>query len=156
MLSNLPTDRLHKFATVGGLTLLLVGFSIPLQKYMDAEGQRIEAVARMQSTHFTYSRYARQVNQTIAISNDAATRDLTGAAREEARLRILALNPEAERLSRETELALTENLKAAELAVHFGFISNLWFALGLLCILAGASLAGVGIRQWMAQPPQER
>lgn len=151
-----PTDRLHKFTAIAGVALLLIGITIPIQKYQEAEVQRIEALAKAQEVRYAYDRYAKQVNQMIALRNDAATRDLKNSDLADVKSKIGALNPEAEKLGKDTERVIVEMIKHAELAAHLEFMRNLWFALSFVSGLAGSSLAFFGFRQWLQQPKNER
>jgi hypothetical protein len=153
---NPPTDRLHKFAAIAGLALLIVGITIPVQKYQEAEVQRIEAIAKMQEVRYAYERYASQVNQMIDMRNDAVTRGLKDSELEAVKGKIRALDPEAEKLGKETERVIVEMIKHTELAAHLGFVQNLWFAISFFGALGGSVLAFFGFRQWFRQPKNER
>ncbi len=151
-----PTDRLHKFLAIGGLALLLSVASVPLQKYQEAERQRIEAYAKAHEVQFTYQRYADQVNRMIRIRNDAVARGLNGAELEKAKEKVQAMDPEAEKLGREMEQVLVEMVRLAQLAVHLEWIKRVWMWLGFLGALLGVAMAYAGFRQWLRLPQHER
>jgi len=151
-----PTDRLHKFLAVAGVALVLLGLSLPIQRYQEAEVQRIEALARARELQYSYTHYAAQVNSMTEIYNNAVSRDLDKAQMAEVRKKILTMNPEANNLGKETEHAIVELFKQTELAMHMEFMRNLWFAIGIVCVLSGGCLGFVGFRQWLSQPRNKR
>lgn len=151
-----PTDRLHKFLAIGGLVLLATGISIPIQKYQEAEVQRIEAMARVRENQYAYQHFADQVNRMIRIHNDAVSHNLQGADLAKAKAKGAALTPEAKVFGKETEKTIVEMTKQIELAVHLKFIQNLWFGVGFASATLGAIAAFFGFRQWLRQPKNER
>lgn len=151
-----PTDRLHKFQAVAGVALVVFGLSIPMQRYEEAEVQRIEAWARAREMQFAYGHYATQVNSMVSIYNDAISRGLDKEELTKIRQKILAMNPEANSFGQEAERAIVESLKQSELAMHMESMRNLWFAIGAICVLGGAILGFFGFRQWLLQPRNER
>lgn len=151
-----PTDRLHKFLAIGGVALLIGSTTVPLQKYQDAEAQRIEALTRAQEVQFTYQRYANHVNRMIRLQNEAVSSGLDGPELDAAKAEVRALDPEAEKLGRETEKVIVELVKQSELAVHMGQMRNVWFGLAIVGAILGAWMSFVGFRQWISIPRHER
>lgn len=151
-----PTDRLHKFLAIGGLALLAMGISIPIQKYQEAEVQRIEALTRLREEQYAYQHFADQVNRMIRIHDDAVTHDRQGAELAKAKAKLAALTPEANRLGKETEKTIVEMTKQGELAMHLKFMRNLWLGVCFASATLGAIAAFFGFRQWLRQPKNER
>lgn len=151
-----PTDRLHKFLAIGGLALLAAGISIPIQKYQEAEVQRIEALTRLREVRYAYQHFAEHVNRMIGIHNDAVSHDLQGSDLAKAKGELAALAPEAKVLGKETEKTIVELTKQGELAVHLRFIQNIWFGVGFVSATLGAVATFFGFRQWLRQPKNER
>lgn len=151
-----PTDRLHKFLAIGGVALLIGSTTVPLQKYQDAEAQRIEAFTRAQEVQFTYKRYANHVNRMIRLQNEAVSSGLGGPELDAVKAEVRALDPEAEKLGRETEKVIVELVKQSELAVHMEQMRNAWFGLAIVGAILGAWMSFVGFRQWIGIPRHER
>ena len=151
-----PTDRLHKFLAIGGLALLVSSITVSLQKYEDAEIQRTETYAKLQEVQFTYSHYADHVNRMIGIRNEAISRGLKGQALAEAQEKVQALNPEAEKLGRETERVLVEMTRLVELTVQMQWMKKIWIGLGIFGSLIGIAMTYIGFRQWIRLPENER
>lgn len=141
---------------MGGLALVALGFTVPLQKYHEAEVQRIEAKAKDREAASAYRRYAEKVNEMIRISNEAVASGITGKEREEIAAKIHALNPDAESLGREMDDMLSESRKHVELAAHLQLLRNLWFTVASACVLGGIAAAFIGFRQWFMQPKDVR
>jgi len=151
-----PTDRLHKFLAVGGLALLLTSVTTAVQKYQEAEAQRIEAIAKGREVQFAAMRYSDHVNRMARIQSDALTRGLSGDAYDAAKNQFFALHPEAEILGREAEKLIVDLSKQAQLAVHMERMRDLWFGLASLGAVLGTWMTFVGLRQWLAVPRNER
>ena len=151
-----PTDRLHKFLAIAGVALVILGFTYPIQKFHEAEIQRIEAVARVRELHYSYGRYAEKVNEMIGIYNSAVSHGSDSEEMSKAIKRIIELNPDATNSGRETEEIIVESTKHFELAMHMETMRNIWFGVGLLCLIGGVTLSFIGFRQWLSQPQDQR
>jgi hypothetical protein len=151
-----PSDRLHKFLAIGGVALVLASVTVPVQKYQEAETQRIEALAKARNVQFVGKRYSDELNLMERIQKDAIARGLTGKELEDAKKQFFALNVEAEKVGRETEAAIVELGRQAELAVHLERMRNIWLALCALGVAFGCWLMFVGFKQWLQVPKHER
>jgi hypothetical protein len=151
-----PSDRLHKFLAIGGVALVLASVTVPVQKYQEAESQRIEAMAKARNVMFSGRRYADEVDRMERIQKDAISRGVTGKVLEDAKTQFFALNLEAEKVGRETEAAIVELGRQAELAVHLERMRNIWLALCALGVMLGVWLMFVGFKQWLQVPKHER
>jgi len=128
---------------------------VPLQKYQDAEAQRIEAVTRTREVQFAYERYAHHVNRMIKLQNDAVSRGLGGQDLNATTAKLRELDPEAQKLGQETEKVIVELVRQAELAVHLEKIRNVWFSLSIVGAILGVWMSFVGFRQWIRVPREE-
>ncbi|WP_428506464.1 hypothetical protein [Roseateles sp.] len=151
-----PTNRLNELLALGGLALVALGFTVPLQKYHEADVHRIEAKAKDRKAASAYRRYAEKVNEMIRISNEAVASVVTGKERKEIAARIHALNPDTESLGREMDGILGDSRKHVDLAAHLQLLRNLWFTVASACVLGGIAAAFIGFRQWSMQPKDVR
>lgn len=151
-----PTDRLHKFLAIGGLVVAITSVTIPLDKYHEAEVQRINTFAKAREIQYSYQRYAAQVNKMIEINNDAVRNGVIGKERDEVAKKIHALDPEATKLSRELEALLVEGERQAGLSVHYSFLKNIWLCIGIIGFIVGIAASFFGFRQWLIQPKDVR
>jgi len=153
---TLPTDRLHKFLAIGGLALIVIGVTYPIQQYNEAELRRIDAFEKAQRVYFAYGRFAQKVNEGIAIYNRTVKERMSPEEARPFKDQILKKLPEMEELDREVADALVQLQKHVELMMHFYFMRNLWFTLGLCFVVSGIYLSYRGFRQWLSQPKKER
>lgn len=135
---------------------MLASVTVPVQKYQEAETQRIEALAKARSVQFIGRRYSDELNRMERIQKDAIARGLTGRELEDAKKQFLALDVDAEKAGRETEAAIVELGRQAELAVHLERMRNIWLALSALGVVFGGWLMFIGFKQWLRVPKHER
>jgi hypothetical protein len=151
-----PSDRLHKFLAVGGVALILASVTVPVQKYQEADRQRIEAVAKARNVRLVFEPYREQVSRMERIQKDAISSRLTGKNLEDAKNQFFAINIEAEKLERETNAAILEMSREIDVALHLERMRNIWLALCALGVLLGSWLMFVGFKQWLRLPKHER
>jgi hypothetical protein len=151
-----PTDRLHKFLAVGGLVLITLGVTYPLQKYDEAELHRIDAFDRTQRFGQAYTRYAEKVNEQIDLYNKVQGSDSDPRLIESAKKGILARQSEVAALERETSAAEADSSRNIQLMQHYYFMRNLWFCIGIFLVLVGTTASAFGFRQWLRQPKSTR
>jgi hypothetical protein len=152
-----PTDRLHKFLAIGGIVAVLTGITTAIQKYEEAEVQRIEAIAKMNAIQIPARAANDLLERMIKIQRDALHgKKVTDKEYEKAKASFFALDPDAQKYLREMDQAIIEGQKQSQLAVHRERIRNLWFGLSFAAIALGVVAAWVGFRQWLRQPKEFR
>ncbi len=150
-----PTDRLHKFIAVGGIALFITGVTLPLERFNEAELQRIDAVEKLQEFGYAYSDFAVKVNEGIAAHNQWIKEPTPENAQRVADV-VKANEAIVEKLERASRDALIRSKKHVDLAVHYQFIRNIWFAIGAFCVIAGVLLSYYGFRRWLREPKRSR
>lgn len=135
---------------------MALSISVSLQKYQEAEIQRIEVFTRMREERYAYQHFADLVNRMIQIHADIESRGLQGAELEKEKAKLAALIPEARKLGKETETTIVVMNKQFELAMHFKFMRNLWLGICFVGATIGAIATLYGFRQWFLQPKNER
>ncbi len=157
-----PTDRLHKFIAITGVTLILIGVTYPIEKYNESELARIDALEKMDETKFAQERFAQKVKEEKTIMS--RTFDSNGLKkptvsveqfRKEAQ-KFFEREPEVRKLEKEMNDALIQYKKYFELTKHYEFMKKLWFFIGALSYVVGIVLSITGFRQWLLQPKSSR
>ena len=161
-----PTDRLHKFLSIGGISLILIGVMYPLGKYNEVELQRINTIEKMDETKYAHDRFAQSVKEEHALmdrfyeggplgvgklKSDISKDDFRKAAKE-----FYAREPEVRKLEKEMYDALIQYKKNMELTKHYENMKKLWFSIGAISLFAGSILTFIGFRQWLSQPKSSR
>ncbi|HWT20464.1 MAG TPA: hypothetical protein VN280_16230 [Variovorax sp.] len=151
-----PTDRLHKFLAISGIAVVAASISVPLQRYQDAELQRITAEEKLQQAGYALGRFSNSLAKQVPVAKEVIKRWPSADAAQPFVGRLNELVAETEKLSREAETAVVESKKQVSLMQHYLFMKNLWFGIGMAGMLFGCWLSFVGFRQWLAQPKAER
>lgn len=150
-----PTDRLHKFLAVGGIALLIAGVTLPLERFNDAELRRIDAFEKAQQFRYAYSDFAEKVNEGIDAHNHWVKKPTPENAQ---RVKDVLRDNEAviEQLDLATREAGVKLKKQVDLAVHYHFIRNIWFAIGAFSVIFGILTSWYGFSRWFREPKRSR
>jgi hypothetical protein len=154
-----PTDRLHKFLAVGGLCLFLIGVIYPIEKYNQAEIERINTNTKLNEAKFSIERFEAKITELKNFRLRYSDRD--GNLKKNIPIEdfILATNEILKNIpefQKEVDSSIVSYGKQIELNEHYEFIKKVWFTLGGLCIIIGGCLAYVGFKQWLSQPKSSR
>lgn len=156
MIMSPPTDRLHKFLAITGMALVAASVSLPLQRYQDAELQRIDAEEKLQQAGYALERFGDSIKKQLPIANEAIKRLPSAEAAQPFIDRLNKLAVDTEKAALEAQGALIASQKQIALAQHYRFVKIVWFGIGAVSFLVGCWLIFVGIRQWIAVPKTER
>ena len=144
---EVPTDRLHKFFAVGGLVLCALGITFFLERFNEAELQRIEASVELQKFINASSDYAENVNEAIAAHN-RWVKNPTIENKQRAQEFITANKAATEKLGLDARDFSVESKKQLDLALHYQFMRNVWFVIAVLFLFFGALFSYYGFTRW--------
>ena len=133
-----PTDRLYKFAAIGGIALALGGGAGALKQYNETGLQEAEYLGRIAQFGSVYNRFAGQGREQIALQEQLKSPSLTPERRtilEAEREKFLVQVPA---FDKEFEEALAAAQKQEAITRHYRKMQIIW------ALLAGASI-GFGL-----------
>ena len=161
-----PTDRLHKFLAIAGISLILFGVTWPLTKYSEAELEQINMAEKMDETKYAHDRFVQIVKEATSSMDrfykggscgvSGLKDDISKVEFRKAYKAFLEQEPEVRKLEKEMYGALIQYKKHSKLAEHYEHMKKVWFSIGALCVLIGMNLSFIGFRQWLAQPKSSR
>ncbi|PVZ89962.1 hypothetical protein C9426_00855 [Serratia sp. S1B] len=141
----IPTDRLHKFLTLGGCALIIWTINISVNNYERTELARAKALIKVQQATWKYNDYASDVNKGIEIYNKAIKNHEDPRKYSK---QILENSKKADSKDANAQKALTDVLEAAYTLDTYEKIRNFWFAMSAIFSLLGISAFVIGIYIW--------
>ncbi|MEQ1277389.1 hypothetical protein [Acinetobacter soli] len=141
----IPTDRLDKFLTIGGLFLLFWATDISITNYERAELARIKAMVIAQDSEYKYQDYSGAVNKGIEIYNNAIKNkeDLRNYKYE-----IKNSIKDAEKYEPAVRKSTLELIEASNNLVLFERIRNFWLFITIILIFIGIISTILGLMSW--------
>jgi hypothetical protein len=151
-----PTDRLHKFAAIGGLAIAFASGGAALQQYHQTSLQIAEAYEKVLRGVNAYNRFAEVARG--GIESAEKLRDPSISAADEKRHRkALAVSQERIKvLDAEAQEAIVQMQKQMSIAQHYDRMQSIWFVIAGFSLISGLLLSWYGFRSWLRQPANER
>lgn len=140
-----PMKYLNELLVAVGIGLLAYGFNQPWSAYDAAEVKRIEFMADTEKFAYTYSEFARRVNEQIALHRSCIEQG-QDCDEEETKEKMRNLDPAATKWGNKANLLKVENQKAMRLAMHYQKMKTIWLTVGVLSCLSGMVVLGFGLR----------
>ncbi|MEJ8847007.1 hypothetical protein [Variovorax rhizosphaerae] len=154
-MAELPTDKLCKFFAVGGIVIAVLGGTVAVERFHQAELRRIDADEKANAAKAAYARLSAAIDRQVDLS-----KSVRAEANATKRAALLAdfwkLNDETKLLMPAVDTAIVELKKHGDLNKHFAFMRTLWMYIGGVCVVLGTIASGLGFRSWRKQESQPR
>lgn len=150
-----PTDRLYKFAAIGGIALALGGGAGALKQYNETGLQEAEYFGKVAQMLAVYNRFAAQGREQITRQEEIKSPSLPAD-------RIALLEAEMEKFraqipmfDKEFEEAQAAAQKQEAITRHYRKMQTIWALLAGVSIGFGLLAAYLGFRVWRANSDHE-
>jgi Flp pilus assembly protein TadB len=151
-----PTDRLHKFAAIGGLALAIAGGGGALRQYNETGIQYAEYVGSALKIGEVYNRFAAQAREQIKRNERLKSKALSEIEQETLQAETKRFKENVPIFDKEFEEAQAAAGKQRAITEHYYRMQAIWLVLAGASIVSGLFISYRGFKVWLAQPIDQR
>lgn len=148
---NVPTDRIYKFAAVGGLVLSIAAGNMALNQYHETALQNAEFYGKTMELTAVYQRFASQARDHGERVDKLPKTELTDDERSALVLESEKFKERIPEFDKEFEHAKAAALRQQAVTAHFYRIQTIKFILAGSLIICGLLASFWGFRIWLSK-----
>jgi hypothetical protein len=150
-----PTDRLYKFAAIGGLALALAGGTGALRQYHETGLQFAEFVGTVMKQEAVYNRFASMAREQITWNEKLKDANLDPAERELLEARTREFRRMLPSFDKDFEEATAAARRQEVITRHYRRMQAIWLTLAGVAIGAGGFISYRGFTVWRRRAKKE-
>jgi hypothetical protein len=156
---NVPTDRLFKFLTLGGIAAAIFGVTTAISKHDEYGRQMIEAKSKYSAVVESYSEYRRRVEEIWKLAerlNNSQSTSSSSIPNDSIRREVIAKYELAEKEFQEARKLMLAAQVEIDRWAHQRQMLNVWYLVCGFTLVVGVLAAYVGFEEWKKQPSEAR
>jgi hypothetical protein len=149
-----PTDRLYKFAAIGGLALALGGGAGALRQYHETGLQEAEFFGSVAKLGSVYSRFATQAREQIAREQKLKSSAISAGERAALEKEVESFRSSVPSFDKEFEEAKAGAQRQEAVARHFRRMQAIWLVLAGVALTVRGVVSYRGFKVWRSSPAE--